>query len=195
MSSHGYTDGDYKLLGLRYPALDTNPLYFVTQDYYESIFEGVDRLISELYAQKSSCGGEGQRAILAGYSQGALVVHLALRLLAESDPSMLSASNIAGVMLVADPAKTANGSETVWEGQSLPAGSGVKNASGLWTKAFGALHGPIPSQIAGRTISICHDHDIFCAPGAHAGVAYHTNYSTGELKSMGGWLANEVLDD
>jgi hypothetical protein len=187
-----------KPFGLRYRALGVthNPINFGTDAYFESIYEGVDSLISVLYDQRTKC--PGQRAVLAGYSQGALVIHLALRQLAESDPSMLTSSRIAAIVLIADPAKINGGSETIWERDNTEAepGSGVFMAEGVWTKTFGMdddLGGPLPSAVTGRSISVCFDRDIVCAPGSQSlfnGV--HTSYPSSALNAAGEWAADRV---
>ena len=196
LSSFGYNDSDFKLLGLRYRALGVayNPLNFGTLGYFDSIYEGVDHLVDALYDQHSKCPSE--RAVLVGYSQGALVIHLVLRQLEESDPAMLGPSRIAGVMLVADPAKTEDGHETLWEDENQEAlpGSGVAGATGIWTKAKMPGRGPIPSAITSRTISICHDNDFVCAPGAGSNFGVHTSFYTSTvLNAVGRWMAERVL--
>ncbi len=196
MEAFGYSASDFKLLGLRYRALGVlfNPFNFGTEAYFESIYEGVESLTDELFEQASKC--PSQRAILAGYSQGALVVHLALRELAQSDPSMLSSSRIAGVMLIADPAKVSHESEPVWEEENVPApsGSGVDKADGVWTKAGLPGQGPLPSAVTGRSISFCANHDIVCAPGFGSHASVHTGYYTATpMNAMGEWMAGRIL--
>jgi hypothetical protein len=196
LSSFGHSDSDYKLLGLRYRALGVgyNPLNFGTLGYFDSIYEGVDHMIDALYDQRSKCPSE--RAVLVGYSQGALVIHLVLRQLQDSDPAMLGPSRIAGVMLVADPAKTEDGQETLWEDENQEAqpGSGVAGATGIWTKAKMPDRGPIPSAITSRTISICHDNDFVCAPGAGSNFGVHTSFYTATvLNAVGRWMGERVL--
>jgi Cutinase len=196
LSSFGHSDSDFKLLGLRYRALGVayNPLNFGTLGYFDSIYEGVDHMIDALYDQRSKCPSE--RAVLVGYSQGALVIHLVLRQLQESDPAMLGSSRIAGVMLVADPAKTEDGQEMLWEDENQEAlpGSGVAGATGIWTKAKMPDRGPIPSAITSRTISICHDNDFVCAPGAGSTFGVHTGFYTATvLNAVGRWMGERVL--
>jgi Cutinase len=195
LSSYGYSDSSFKLLGLRYRALGVvfNPLNFGTTAYYDSIYEGVDNLISQLDDERSNCPTE--RAVLIGYSQGALVIHLALRLLDDVDPSMLTTSRIAGVMLIADPAKIPHGSETTWEAENEEAlpGSGVDKASGIWTLSNQHDLGALPTSVTDRTIAICHNHDIICAPGIGASTSNHTNYDASELNALGAWEARRVL--
>jgi Cutinase len=194
--SGGYSESDFQLLGLRYRALGVlyNPINFGTEAYFESIYEGVESLVAELYEQKSKCPSE--RAILVGFSQGALVVHLALRQLQETDPGMLSSSRIAGVMLIGDPAKVGYENEPVWEEDYVRAApnSGIDKADGDWTKAGLPDSGPLPNVVSGRAISFCANHDIVCAPGFRATPWQHTSYYTPtRLNVMGEWMAERIL--
>lgn len=100
-------------------------------------------------------------------------------------------------MLIADPAKVAHGSETVWEEEDTEAapGSGIDNADGLWTHAnLSGSNGGLPFAVTGRTISFCHDNDIVCAPGFGSSMSVHTSYYTAPpLNAMGRWMARRVL--
>ena len=200
LEAHSYEDSDFELLGLRYRALGFpyNVVDRGTQAYFDSIWEGVNNLITAISDERRRCSRSSERIVLVGYSQGALAIHLALRILSRSDPQMVSSSTIAGVMLIADPAKTPHGDETTWEAenqQALP-GSGIDDASGLWTNFVAAENGPLPAGVTGRTIAICHNHDIVCAPAVllfPSSWRYHTNYGATELNALGRWLARRVL--
>ncbi|HTR73678.1 MAG TPA: cutinase family protein [Solirubrobacterales bacterium] len=185
-----------KVLGVHYRALGTvfDPLKFGTDAYFESIYEGVEQLQEMIFDEESACPGE--KLVLGGYSQGALVIHIALLDLARSAPSALSSSHLAAVLLIADPAKVGHGAEELWEGDLESAGGGVQNADGIWTKVPGLPDedkGPIPSSVVGRTLAICHNHDIVCAPGSQSSVAHHTSYDSTETGDMGLWAADLYL--
>jgi hypothetical protein len=177
--------------GLQYRALGVffNPVNFGVTGYIESIFEGVDRLIDVIAEIDANVGCPEPKVVLAGYSQGALVVHLTLLAF-----DVAQVVDLEAVILIADPAKVANDQNTLWEAELTPAGSGVSNAEGVWTKGSGygyaAATGPIPTYIRNATIEICHDNDIVCAPGFGSGMSAHTNYSSAELRAMGVWAAN-----
>ena len=188
-----------KPYGLRYRALGVayNPINFGTEGYFDSIYEGVDSLTSLMQSEHVRCPSE--RFVLSGYSQGALVIHLALRQLANSDSSLLGSNVTSSVVLIADPAKTSYGSETIWEGDYQDAGSGVSNAEGIWTKTFSgdsSLSGPLPSQVAGRTLSDCHNHDIVCAPPSALRESYTALITTwGDVSIHTGSYGSPELDD
>ena len=108
--------------------------------YTNSIYDGVDKLIQRMYAECNQT-----QFVLTGYSQGALSIHLALRQLAISDPSMLN--RVAGVGLVADPGRTINGGETVWGGANQPASWLVGGSAGVQASFLvgdSSLSGPLP---------------------------------------------------
>jgi hypothetical protein len=194
IEAYGVPESDFNVLGLRYRALGVEAAALVNGEYEESIWEGVAALKEVLHERETECPSEP--AILIGYSQGALVIHLALRELQKSDPSMLSASHIAGVMLIADPAKVGSESEPVWEEENVPAapGSGIYKADGLWTKLGEPDSGPLPSAVTNRAISFCANHDIVCAPGFGSHLSEHENYyQAGNLNAMGEWMAERIL--
>ena len=187
---------DVKVLGLQYRALGTvfNPLKFGTQAYFDSIYEGVDQLQEMIFDEENHCPGE--KLVLAGYSQGALVIHIALLNLAGSHPSLLQSSHLAAVLMIADPAKVGHAAEETWEADLQLAGGGVQNADGIWTKVPGLPDddkGPLPSFVVGRTLAICHNHDIVCAPGSQSSVTHHTSYDSTETGDMGLWAADLYL--
>ncbi len=194
-SSGGYSASDFVALGLHYPALGVSLPFFLTEEDLQSIDAGEEELVSELREVVGRCPNE--RAVLIGYSQGALVIHLALRTLATSDPALLSSGAIAAVMLIADPGKVPDGGETLWEAAEVQAapGSQVASASGMWTAAGGRGAGPLPAAITGRTISFCADHDPVCALGFGAHPSVHVDdYNESNLGAMGRWMARRVLE-
>ena len=188
-----------KAYGLRYRALGLpyNVINMGTDAYFNSIYDGVDKLNAYVDAETARCAGDVPRLVLAGYSQGALVVHIVLRQFAEFEPEMLSPSRLGAVILLADPAKTPNGSETIWQGANELAGAGIRNAEGVWHKLFKAYnettyHGPLPTAITDRTVSLCHENDWVCSPGWLSGSGPHGNYSFEENTALGEWAAGKV---
>lgn len=102
--------------------------------------------------EEQNCPGE--KLVLAGYSQGALVIRIALLQLAADDPSAFG-FHIAAVLMLADPAKVSNGAEDTWEADLQQAGSAVENADGIWTEITGlpdSDKGPIPDSVVGQTL-------------------------------------------
>ena len=183
-----------KELGVPYEAAGVDALNFIDQSYINSIYEGSGMLDSMIKDEEANCPGE--KLVLAGYSQGALAVHISLLNLAASDPGALAGGKIAAVLLIADPAKISHGAEDTWEADLQQAGAGVLNADGIWTKVPGlpsANKGPLPSSVVGQTLALCHNHDIVCAPGFGASASNHTDYDSAEENDMGLWAADLYL--
>jgi hypothetical protein len=180
-------------LGLPVPVTSTLPV--TPGDFTNSIFDGVDKMTARMYDEVQDCG-TGTRFVMMGYSQGALSIHTALRMLAVSDPTMLG--RVVGVALVSDPGRVAGGDGTLWEGagtKGTPAGWFVSSSSGSWTSlmvADSSLQGPLPAAIAPKTISICHNFDVVCSITPLANIIPHLSYKPSETNLMGAWLADEV---
>ncbi|SOD73576.1 parallel beta helix pectate lyase-like protein [Jatrophihabitans sp. GAS493] len=192
-----------KTYGLQYRALGvlSDPLLRGTQAYFTSIYEGVDQLTELMSDETRMCPTE--KIVLSGYSQGALVIHIALRDLASSGSPSISATHLAAVALIADPAKVANGGEYTLEEFDKEAGSGIAKAEGIWTKfPLDSDVGPLPPSVTGRTIAMCRNHDPVCAPpspqflleGLLAYVHIHTDgYYQTESAVLGRWAADKFL--
>ena len=206
--SHGNTVAP---IVLRYRALGVGniPFLFGHTNYWSSIWQGVNAVIDEMARIRSgSCGGTS-KIVLAGYSQGALAIHLALAKLADAgQTTALSSAHLSAVVLLADPAKTKDGEGTIWEqvtgDDTGYGGTGVTKAKGIWITGFdevgpgplGALtyiNDPIPDPVQSRTLTMCHNHDIVCSPGA-GGIGFlatqHTNYNDAETFALGRWAAS-----
>ncbi len=172
--------------GLRYPALPVpGPWGAIFGNSYlefeESFWEGALDIALGVHQESEACPSE--KIVLAGYSQGALAIHLALsELMSSADLSHVSA-----VVLLADPeARGDDNGVTKW-------GSAATSADGIYTMAFG--HGGtavIPSSVAGRTIAYCHNNDIVCAPGLGSWTSEHSNYSWSEIEPLGVWAADHA---
>jgi hypothetical protein len=198
-SNYFVAESDVTLLPLQYRALGVayNPVDFGIGGYFDSIYGGISMLKDMLRSEKQHCG-TSQKVILSGYSQGALVIHAALRELAQEEPTLLDSGFLQAIILIADPAKVANGAELTWEdANEIEAGSGVMHAEGIWTQNIGPfkpeMSGPLPSQVTGQTIAICHNHDVVCfgwAPLSRA--RYHLNYVPDETNRLGKWAVEHA---
>jgi hypothetical protein len=154
---------------------------FDAVEYIGSYRDGVGSLEYVLESEATRCPSE--KIVLAGYSQGALAIHLALGNLAGSG----ILSHIGAVVLVADPAKRGGGAE-------FTSGTADPAADGIYTKVFGAAETPlIPGSQVGHTITYCHKYDIVCAPGLGASGAYHSNYYSNEDEELGVWAGERMF--
>src|SRR5450759_2441496 len=106
-----YGSDDVRSLGLHYPAAGIRALFLNPEGYMDSVFDGVDELEYRLQTEENRCSSSGERIVLVGYSQGALVIHLALGWLAEAGSPLVSPTKVAAVVLVGDPAKQGDSAE------------------------------------------------------------------------------------
>ncbi len=188
-SGHDTTELPVRPVAIRYPAMpiarigSTKELNEIGRErpYLENIWTGVYSLESTIAMEEARCA-DGEQIVLAGYSSGALVIHLALAELEGS--ATISPSLIAAVVLIADPSRAPG--EGVIEAGDAPA-----SAEGLYTRIFEAH--PLPALLTGRTISVCDVGDIVCATAPGSNGAVHTAYTAAELEPLGERAAEAVL--
>ena len=172
--------------GLRYPALPVPSVWGSLfgnswNEYEDSFWEGAGNVAIGVREASEACPKE--KVVLAGYSQGALAIHLALTDLMGST----ELAHVSGVILIADPEN--RGDDTNIEKW----GSAKTNADGLYTKVFGhSLTAVTPSTLKGHEVEYCHNHDIVCAPGLGAGASEHTDYGWSEIEPLGSWMAEHL---
>lgn len=115
------------------------------------------------------------KMVLAGYSQGAMVVHRNLQGLADQP-------NLAAALLVADGDRLPN--DTVVTMGSAPGGG--RGVAQEWPTLAHAPAAPLPPQLGARTISVCDSGDPVCDTYTDsekvtpARVAIHTSYAVSQ---------------
>jgi Cutinase len=118
---------------------------------------GTDRLLDILKDSYERCGGT-ERWILAGYSQGAMVVHEALALLPNTSP-------LAGAVLIADPDRDPNDLPTATMGTAANQNVGIATLlrpSGMLTKLGGGVLLDTDDIMRDRMIDVCNSGDPIC---------------------------------
>jgi hypothetical protein len=142
-------------------------------DFMGSVDDGVDATAEQFKAFTEQC--PDTKVVLAGYSQGAMVIHRNLHNLAD-DP------HVAAALLIADgdrlPVDTTinMGSTAVVPGS----GKGVAQEHSFLASTDTAM---LPPQIGARTISVCDvgdpvcDYDPAMPEMSAAGIAIHTSYA------------------
>ena len=178
-----------KYLGVHYLALQT-PAYDTSVSYprfLASLFDGVDKLRQLVATESQRCPGSA--FVLIGSSQGALVIDLMLDLVTQAEQRQ----RIVGVVLLADPGRTAASTETLWEGADRPAAAGVADVGGFWTDFYPGFDTPLPSWVAPRTISMCHQGDVACAFGPGASLDPHLSYTVAEMQALARWQSSRVV--
>ena len=176
--------------GLQYPALPVPGAWGAIfgnsyNEYEDSFWEGALDVSEAVREDAEACPKE--KIVLAGYSQGALSIHLALTDLMSSS----GLAHVGGVILIADPEN--RGDDT----NVTKYGSASTSADGIYTKAFGYSDtAVIPSALHGRAIEICHKGDIVCAPsfipGIGSGTTEHEDYMDSEIEPLGTWMAERL---
>lgn len=141
-------------------------------DFLGSVGDGTDAVAKQFTAFTERC--PDTKVVLAGYSQGAMVVHRNLYALADNP-------QLAAALLIADgdrlPVDT-----TVNLGSTAIApsrGKGVAQEHSLLASANTAM---LPPAVGARTVSICDVGDPVCdyddtATVSAAGIAIHTGYA------------------
>ncbi|PWD52038.1 hypothetical protein C8046_16695 [Serinibacter arcticus] len=138
--------------------------------YMESVQTGADNLIETLDDQYVRC--PDQQVVLAGYSQGAWVIHLAL-----ARRGNHATSQISGVALIADPGRNPLEGVAGTKVGNPSRGFGVGPAmSRVVTTTTGMSHLSIlpsgsglhlPTRVWGRTIDVCLAGDPVCDAYTH----------------------------
>ena len=147
-----------------------------TTKYFASISDGEIKLLNILYAARAKCAA--QKVVLAGYSQGALVINQAVRDFDYPD-------QVKGIALVADPARVAN-----QVGSSL---GSAKPGYGIYRTVYPVS--PLPADLGPATNSLCNAGDLVCdwshvsiPAGIGTGIATHMTYwifATSQLSELG----------
>lgn len=160
---------------VNYPAHDTKLLFIARiHQYFEGLDQGVKDIKALLRARSRTCPQE--HYVLAGYSQGAMVVHRALWEIADGEVP-LPMRRIDGVIQIAD------GDRQIGQGGhrlgTAPNSIGISLINTSVSHArYRAQRRDVPSGVARRFFSICDLGDIVCDP-VTAGVSL----------AGGGWFA------
>lgn len=167
--------------------------------YTRDLEQGVTLTLDDLRQHYAACGPR-QRFVLAGYSQGAMVMHRALLALAGSaspaDRALLK--QVAAVVLVADGDRKPADAVTF-------AGSAGHSSLGISWEFAAVADAPsqdLPKSLSGRVLSICDHWDAVCDfpvganlsnPGVLARLAYgfvvHTHHykTAANVATYVGW--------
>ena len=155
--------------------------------YLASIDAGTAAAVSEVKSEVLNC--PSSLLVLAGFSQGAMVVHRAELELAATDPSALA--HVAGTILLADGDRTPHTAAAHKLGDAGTEGEGVAVRLGL----VKPRDVPLPKT----TVVVCNAHDFVCDFSVHLktfveGIRVHQGYREGDLPGEAGdWIAQELL--
>ena len=159
--------------------------------YFGGVDEGFHELLQTLNARMSLCPQE--RVILAGYSQGAMVVHRFLDRWTPSNTRDLA--RLEAVWLIADPDRTQKEGGTSY-GSQVNDSSGDRGITSIFKtdiSAWPAKHEAFARSVKDRVSSVCDIYDIVCdavhlrrlaVGGALGGVAISGGASFRALSSV-----------
>jgi hypothetical protein len=144
---------------VNFPALDVgiSGIMKPPHPFFQGIAQGVDdaRKILKEAAKTSNC--PNQWIILAGYSQGAMVMHRLLQGMSQ-DPGDRSFARVVGTILIAD------GDQNAYD-NTTRMGSALKSATGVAVN-FDTFSGASPikfdSSLKSHIFSVCTQLDIVC---------------------------------
>ena len=163
----GFGSGNVQADPLYYAA---DPVPSVTQlvtgavaAYFTDLSAGVSRAMSDLMKQAVSC--PGQEIILAGYSQGAMVMHRVLYQLAGTAAGRQVLSRVGVAVLIADGDQVSNDRE-VMDGSAWPWAYGVGQVD---TAVSGSSPVRFGSSLGSRVIRVCNRGDLVCDFGTAVG--------------------------
>ncbi|WP_345544630.1 cutinase family protein [Microbacterium jejuense] len=159
--------------------------------YMNSIRQGIGQVVRYVDWATDNCP-DGTDIVLAGYSQGAMAIRMALAELESHDSELLGRIDL--VLLVADPLKSKAGGFVTRSGTDDWSTNGlIKEVFGLgaargvatWIFDEAQVDAAYPADIP--FLSMCNAKDIMCTLGGDVGV--HTGYSVQDLDSMAGLAA------
>lgn len=158
--------------------------------WFDGLNLGVDFVDGLLARRAARCPNE--KYVLAGYSQGAMVMHRALLRLERQD-RRAELSRIVGIALIADGDRVPN-TATRLLGSAPDSGEGIAD--------FRQSGNDIPAQVAERTINLCDNNDIVCDFSIwdwrslfQRGVDIHEAYDgRPELSVLGRFLTSRLRD-
>lgn len=141
-------------------------------DYFASLIGGASDLTTFLFDRTRACPAE--TLILAGYSQGAMIVHRVLQIV-----GTIVTDKIAGAILIAD-------GDRVPHDNVISFGTATSDAAGIGQSFVELSHSQntkFGSHLAGKVHSVCTQSDLVCdyslaSLGAwQIGVKIHTSYT------------------
>jgi hypothetical protein len=178
--------------------------------------QGEQELSTYLGQILTTCAGSSKnpKVVLGGYSQGAMVVHNVLQILADTNATS-KINLIAGSILVADPERMPT-SQVLNFGTALPtpasygACPALDQLPGRLSCLARGLTKEIPAQFLNHTVAVCDAGDLVCDTGslavintkagyiaaANAGAFIHTNchdYCSTSARTAGGYIARKLL--
>lgn len=139
-------------VSVRYAANKVTTLAHDPAGYFAHLDQGVGRTV-DLLKRQAAGPCPDQQIVLAGYSQGAMVMHRVLHRL-----DTATRARLAGAVLIADGDQVPGDAQTRYG--SAPAGAlGIGH---LWAGLSHSSYAPFPAALRTRVLSVCNRHDPVC---------------------------------
>lgn len=175
--------------GLPIGTTGTNYIHYDAEklaEYLVSIDLGVSSLRAVLAGHLARCAT--QKFILAGYSQGAMVIHRTLNQLASEGSAIATPDHILALSLLADPLRRGGGvGDGLGDAPRTASTVPLSGSQGVVLQLFGLGDADVPAALESVTLNYCNEGDLVCATsGDHLsdGVAIHTNYGDWDMQRM-----------
>jgi hypothetical protein len=184
------------VVSLRYAATSALTLAADRKRYFRNLTLGITRAIADLTRQATAC--PDQDLVLAGFSQGAIVMHRVLHELAARKADAAILSRVVAAILIGDGDQVPDDNEVRFGSAPLKAhgvGEAFPKISGTSTAKFSAALGP-------GIASVCDNHDLVCDWMAcdenpvsfAAGLYVHLHYpGSTPVGDAAAWAAKRLL--
>lgn len=158
-----------------YPADSVELLLLHKPQYFTDLSTGVGWTLEQLATDVSLCPGE--QIVLAGYSQGAMVMHRVLHQLAATGTGQQILSRVAGAVLIGDGDQVPDDNE-VMDGSAASDATGIGQSfpalSGSSLIKFSPALGQRLIRVCNRFNIVCDNDSIFSLP---TGITTHLHYT------------------
>jgi hypothetical protein len=125
--------------------------------YFAGLSAGVSTAVRDLNSQASRC--PKQRFVLAGYSQGAMVLHRALHRLDAGAAGRRTLTRVSAAILIGDGDQVPHDTGVVRYGT---APSGAKGIGQRFASLSGASSKKFSRSVGSRALSVCDLYDVVC---------------------------------
>lgn len=173
-----------------YPAAPVTASALLGHDdgYWSGLERGISDARSTLRRQADAC--PDQRFVLAGYSQGAMVMHRLLRRLESREPDLLG--RVDAAILIGDGDRVA-GDRTTKYGSMHRSGSGV-GLSPLVVASSGSSGAKLSGSVGRRVLEVCNSNDVVCDFPGQSFAAHRSYRSSKALGRAASRAARLVLN-